>query len=107
MNSSILKMFIPQLLKQAENPELKEKLIRLINDKKQQVLADFLANEKDIEDCKEYAEENFDCVLQISTTRNDLVLRVQIQDKMTSETMDTCGIYRYEDILEAIKTALK
>lgn len=100
-------MFIPQLLKQAENPELKAKIVKLINDKKNKTLEDFLANEEDLEDCDEYAREYFDCVLVISTTQNELIIRVMIQDRRTGEMVGNCGIYRYEDIIEAIKKALK
>lgn len=107
MNNSLLKMFVPQLLKQAENPELKAKIVKLINDKKEKTLEDFIANEEDLEDCDEYAREYFDCVLVISSTAGDLIVRVMIQDKQTGEMVGNCGIYRYEDIIEAIKKALK
>lgn len=99
-------MFIPQLLKQAENPELKAKIIKLINDKKEKTLEDFIANEESLEECQE-AREELDCVLVISTTRNELLIRVMIQDRRTGEMVGNCGIYRYEDIIEAIKKALK
>jgi len=107
MNNSLLKMFVPQLLKQAENPDLKAKIIKLINDKKQKTLEDFIANEDSFVECQEEAREELDCVLVISTTRNELLIRVMIQDRRTGEMVGNCGIYRYEDIIEAIKKALK
>ena len=100
-------MFVPQLLKQADNPDLKTKIIKLINDKKGKTLEDFITNEEDLADCDEYAREYFDCVLVISTTASDLIVRVMIQDKQTGEMVGNCGIYRYEDIIEAIKKAVK
>lgn len=101
MNSSLLSMFLPQLLKQAEKPELKEKIIKLIDEKKEKTLEDFITNE----DCQEVREE-LDCVLVISATKNDLLVRVMIQDKTTGEMVGNCGIYRYEDIIAAIKKNL-
>ena len=105
MNNNILKMFVPQLLKQAENPDLKTKLIKLINDKKEQTLEEYIRDEygEDQEDIR----EDFDCVLVAATTKNELIIRVMVQDKTTGEMVGNCGIYRYEDILEAIKKALK
>lgn len=101
MNSNLLKMVVPQLLKQADNPALKAKIIKLINDKKQYTLDNFIDSE-DLED-----DENLDCVLIVSTTNNELIFRVMIQDKMTGEMVGNCGIYRYEDIITAIKKAVK
>lgn len=105
MNNNILKMFVPQLLKQAENPDLKTKLIKLINDKKEQTLEEYIRDEygEDQEDIR----EDLDCVLVAATTKNELIIRVMVQDKTTGEMVGNCGIYRYEDILEAIKKALK
>ena len=100
-------MFVPQLLKQADNPELKAKIIKLINEKKTKTLEDFISNEEALEDCQEAEKENFDCVLVISTTKNELLVRVMIQDKTTGEMLGNCGIYRYEDIIASIKKALK
>lgn len=100
-------MFVPQLLKQAENPELKAKIVKLINDKKNKTLEDFIANEESLEECQEEAREELDCVLVINTTQNELIIRVMIQDRRTGEMVGNCGIYRYEDIIEAIKKALK
>lgn len=107
MNNSILKMFVPQLLKQADNPELKAKIVQLINDKKAKTLEDFIANEESFEDCQDEAREDLDCVLVISTTQSELIVRVMMQNKRTGEMVGNSGIYRYDDILEAIKKALK
>lgn len=102
MNSSLLKMFVPQLLKQAENPALQAKLIAYINDKKKEAIAQF-AEEEEIDDEE---KQNYDAVLVISTTSNEIIVRIMIQDKTSRDFVGNNGIYRYKDIIEAIKKAL-
>lgn len=102
MNSSLLKMFVPQLLKQAENPALQAKLIAYINEKKKEAIAQF-AEEEEIDDEE---KQNYDAVLVISTTSNEVIVRIMIQDKTSREFVGNNGIYRYKDIIEAIKKAL-
>jgi len=102
MNSSLLKMFVPQLLKQAENPALQAKLIAYINEKKKEAIAQF-AEEEELDDEE---KQNYDAVLVISTTSNEIIVRIMIQDKTSREFVGNNGIYRYKDIIEAIKKAL-
>lgn len=102
MNNSILKMFVPQLLKQAENPALQAKLIAYINEKKKEAIAQF-AEEEELDDEE---KQNYDAVLVISTTSNEVIVRIMIQDKTSREFVGNNGIYRYKDIIEAIKKAL-
>ncbi len=102
MNSSLLKMFVPQLLKQAENPALQAKLIAYINEKKKEAIAQF-AEEEEIDDEE---KQNYDAVLVISTTSNEVIVRIMIQDKTSRDFVGNNGIYRYKDIIEAIKKAL-
>ena len=102
MNSSLLKMFVPQLLKQAENPALQAKLIAYINEKKKEAIAQF-AEEEELDDEE---KQNYDAVLVISTTSNEVIVRIMIQDKTSREFVGNNGIYRYKDIIEAIKKAL-
>lgn len=98
-------MFVPQLLKQADNPELKAKIVQLINDKKEQTLEEYIRDKYG--EYQEDIREDLDCVLVAATTKNDIIIRVMVQDKTTGGMFGNCGIYRYEDILEAIKKALK
>ena len=102
MNSSLLKMFVPQLLKQAENPALQAKLIAYINEKKKEAIAQF-AEEEELDDEE---KQSYDAVLVISTTSNEIIVRIMIQDKTSREFVGNNGIYRYKDIIEAIKKAL-
>lgn len=102
MNSSLLKMFVPQLLKQAENPALQAKLIAYINEKKKEAIAQF-AEEEELDDEE---KQNYDAVLVISTTSNEIIVRIMIQDKTSREFVGNNGIYRYKDIIEAIKKTL-
>ena len=102
MNSSLLKMFVPQLLKQAENPALQAKLIAYINEKKKEAIAQF-AEEEELDDEE---KQNYDAVLVINTTSNEIIVRIMIQDKTSREFVGNNGIYRYKDIIEAIKKAL-
>lgn len=102
MNSSLLKMFVPQLLKQAENPALQAKLIAYINEKKKEAIAQF-AEEEELDDEE---KQNYDALLVISTTSNEIIVRIMIQDKTSREFVGNNGIYRYKDIIEAIKKAL-
>lgn len=102
MNSSLLKMFVPQLLKQAENPALQAKLIAYINEKKKEAIAQF-AEEEELDDEE---KQNYDAVLVISTTSNEIIVRIMIQDKTSREFVGNNGIYRYKDIIKAIKKAL-
>lgn len=103
MNNNILKMFVPQLLKQAENPALQAKLITYINEKKKEAIAQF-AEEEELDDEE---QQNYDAVLVISTTSNEVIVRIMIQDKTSRDFVGNNGIYRYKDIIEAIKKALK
>lgn len=102
MNNNILKMFVPQLLKQAENPALQAKLIAYINEKKKEAIAQF-AEEEELDDEE---KQNYDAVLVISTTSNEVIVRIMIQDKTSRDFVGNNGIYRYKDIIEAIKKAL-
>ena len=89
-------MFVPQLLKQAENPALQAKLIAYINEKKKEAIAQF-AEEEELDDEE---KQNYDAVLVISTTSNEVIVRIMIQDKTSREFVGNNGIYRYKDIID-------
>lgn len=98
-------MFLPQLLKQAERPELKEKIIKLINEKKQQILDKHF--EQYVDEYKtDEDKQTLDIVLVVKTTKNDIIVQVNLKDKYTCEMRECLEVYRYEDIIAAIKKNL-
>lgn len=99
-------MFVPQLLKQADNPELKTKIVQLINDKKQQLLDKYFEQYADEYETDE-EKQTLGIVLLVKSTKSDLIVQVNLQDKTNGEMVECLEMYRYEDILKAIKNALK
>ncbi|MGM9819556.1 MAG: hypothetical protein ACI3Z9_01970 [Candidatus Onthomorpha sp.] len=92
MHNGILKMIAPQLLKSASDPKVKEKLLKLLNDKKAEYLSE--------------AEENApytDVRLMLSSTQNDIIIKIVLYDFESKSVTGVLSYYRYEQLLEEIK----
>ena len=92
MHNGILKMIAPQLLKSASDPKVKEKLLKLLNDKKAEYLSE--------------AEENApytDIRLMLSSTQNDIIIKIVLYDFESKSVTGVLSYYRYEQLLEEIK----
>ena len=92
MHNGILKMIAQQLLKSASDPKVKEKLLKLLNDKKAEYLSE--------------AEENApytDVRLMLSSTQNDIIIKIVLYDFESKSVTGVLSYYRYEQLLEEIK----
>ena len=92
MHNGILKMIAPQLLKSASDPKVKEKLLKLLNDKKSEYLSE--------------AEENapyIDVRLMLSSTQDDIIIKIVLYDFESNIVIGVLNYYRYEQLLEELK----
>lgn len=92
MHNGILKMIAPQLLKSASDPKVKEKLLKLLNDKKAEYLSEAEGN-----------APYTDVRLMLSSTQNDIIIKIVLYDFESKSVTGVLSYYRYEQLLEEIK----
>lgn len=96
MNAGIIKMIVPSILKLADSPEVKAKLIELLEAKKRAYFADNATEDNNYLDIR----------LMLSSTPTEITVRVVMYDFETSQVVSTLKYYKYEDILNAVKELL-
>lgn len=96
MNAGIIKMIVPSILKLADSPEVKAKLIELLEAKKRAYFADNATENNNYLDIR----------LMLSSTPTEITVRVVMYDFEKSCVVSTLDYYKYEDILAAVKNLL-
>lgn len=96
MNAGIIKMIVPSILKLADSPEVKAKLIELLEAKKRAYFADNATE----------GNNYLDIRLMLSSTPSEITVRVVMYDFEKSCVVSTLDYYKYEDIVAAVKNLL-
>ena len=96
MNEAVIKMLAPSLMKLADNPKVKAKLIELLEAKKRAYFAD---------NATEY-NNYLDIRLMLSSTPTEITVRVVMYDYEKSCVVSTLAYYKYDDIVKAVKELL-
>lgn len=96
MNSGLVKMIAPSLLKLADNPNTKAKLISFLEETKKAYFSDTMPDDNNFLDVR----------LMLSSTDKEITVRVVMYDFETSRVVSTLKYYKYEDILNAVKELL-
>lgn len=96
MNAGIIKMIVPSILKLADSPEVKAKLIELLEAKKKAYFADNATENNNYLDIR----------LMLSSTPSEITVRVVMYDFEKSCVVSTLDYYKYEDIVAAVKNLL-
>mgnify|MGYP003398573397 FL=1 len=96
MNAGLMKMFVPSILKLADNPEVKAKLIELLEAKKKDYFADNMPDDNNFLDVR----------LMLSSTDKEITIRVVMYDFEKSCVVSTLDYYKYDDIIAAVKNLL-
>ena len=96
MNAGIIKMIVPRILKLADSPEVKAKLIELLEAKKRAYFADNATENNNYLDIR----------LMLSSTPTEITVRVVMYDFEKSCVVSTLDYYKYEDIVAAVKNLL-
>ena len=96
MNAGIIKMIVPSILKLADSPEVKAKLIELLEAKKRAYFADNATENNNYLDIR----------LMLSSTPTEITVRVVMYDFEKSCVVSTFDYYKYEDIVAAVKNLL-
>ena len=96
MNAGIIKMIVPSILKLADSPEVKAKLIELLEAKKRAYFADNATEDNNYLDIR----------LMLSSTPTEITVRVVMYDFEKSCVVSTLDYYKYEDIVAAVKNLL-
>lgn len=96
MNAGIIKMIVPSILKLADSPEVKAKLIELLEAKKRAYFADNATEDNNYLDIR----------LMLSSTPSEITVRVVMYDFDKSCVVSTLDYYKYEDIVASVKNLL-
>lgn len=96
MNAGIIKMIVPSILKLADSPEVKAKLIELLEAKKRAYFADNATEDNNYLDIR----------LMLSSTPTEITVRVVMYDFEKSCVVSTLAYYKYDDIVKAVKELL-
>lgn len=96
LGMGMLSAFVPQLLKMAESPKVKEKIVALLNEKK----------EKYFEQYEIDREASFDVQYMLSCSDNDIMVKVVLYDKGTHVVLQSLDFYRLEELLGMVKNLL-
>ena len=96
MNAGIIKMIVPSILKLADSPEVKAKLIELLEAKKRAYFADNATEDNNYLDIR----------LMLSSTPTEITVRVVMNDFEKSCVVSTLDYYKYEYIVAAVKNLL-
>lgn len=96
MNAGIIKMIVPSILKLADSPEVKAKLIELLEAKKRAYFADNATEDNNYLDIR----------LMLSSTPTEITVRVVMYDFEKSCVVSTLDYYNYKDIVAAVKNLL-
>ena len=96
MNEAVIKMLAPSLMKLADNPKVKAKLIELLEAKKRAYFADNATEDNNYLDIR----------LMLSSTPTEITVRVVMYDYEKSCVVSTLAYYKYDDIVKAVKELL-
>lgn len=96
MNEAVIKMLAPSLMKLADNPKVKAKLIELLEAKKRAYFADNATEDNNYLDIR----------LMLSSTPTEITVRVVMYDFEKSCVVSTLAYYKYDDIVKAVKELL-
>lgn len=96
LGMGMLQAFVPQLLKMAEKPEVKAKIVGLINSKKEQYFDKY-----EIE-----REDYLDVQFILSCSNDDIMVKVVLYDKGTHIVIRSLDFYRLEELVSMVKNLL-
>ena len=96
MNEAVIKMIAPSLMKLADNPKVKAKLIELLEAKKKAYFPDGMPEDNNFLDVR----------LMLNSTPTEITVRVVMYDFEKSCVVSTLDYYKYEDIVAAVKNLL-
>lgn len=102
MNSTMFKLLAPQLAKIASKPELKTKLIALIESKKHEALERYAEEEGLTVEDLTYS----DIVLQCTQNSDDLIVKIMLVERGSSCPQACLAVYRWEDLVEGLQKLL-
>lgn len=88
--------FVPQLLKMAESPKVKAKIIDLLTAKKQQYVETFGIDKDD----------NLDVQFMLSCSEVDIIVKVVVYDKGTHVVIQSLDFYKFEELVSMVKNLL-
>lgn len=86
MSNPMLKMFLPMAVKMLQNPSLKPKLL------------DLFATQK----AKYIENENEDVKIELSSTSEDILVKVYTYNKYNGEFISLIAVYNYEELVELL-----
>lgn len=92
----MLSAFVPQLLKMADSPKVKEKIVALLNEKK----------EKYFEQYEIDREASFDVQFMLSCSEVDIIVKVVVYDKGTHVVIQSLDFYKFEELVSMVKNLL-
>lgn len=96
MNEAVIKMLAPSLMKLADSPKVKAKLIELLEAKKKAYFPDGMPEDNNFLDVR----------LMLSSTPTEITVRVVMYDFEKSCVVSTLAYYKYDDIVKAVKELL-
>ena len=82
----MIKMLLPSVMSMVQKPEFKHKLICLMNKEKS----------------KYQVRDGEDLRLIISSTADDIIVKVVSMDVLSGKVIDVLGIYRFEELVELL-----
>ena len=86
MSNPMLKMFLPMAVKMLQNKTLKTKLL------------DLFATQK----AKYIENENEDVKIELSSTSEDILVKVYTHNKYNGEFISLIAVYNYEELVELL-----
>lgn len=86
MSNPMLKMFLPMAVKMLQNKTLKPKLL------------DLFATQK----AKYIENENEDVKIELSSTSEDILVKVYTYNKYNGEFISLIAVYNYEELVELL-----
>lgn len=98
----MFKLLAPQLAKIASKPELKTKLIALIEAKKYEALERYAEEEGLTVEDLAYS----DIVLLCTQNSDDLIVRIMLVERGSGGPQACLAVYRWEDLVEGLQKLL-